>query len=587
MSAPNSNNTGNNRKKKPRLRIRKVSKTAVRKLVLRCVVAVILLALLLGLWFGLAWPAFKNHQEKKFITLAEQAWENGDYNTATLSARNALKNNKASIPASKMMIRLAERSRSTRTLNWRARLVELEPNLENKLLLASTALKIQSFPYPTTQQILEEVQSEAENDVSYHMLAGELALKSKDFAKAEKHYQRTVELEPENDVHKMNLAGVQINSSNTNLVLEAEQSLISLRESPRIGEYVLRTLVSKSLATADLESALNYSNQLLAGERSAFGDQLLHLTILKNQNSSEFIPYLSDLKKSATENPSYAYLLASWLRLNDKSAEALTWLSGLDEKIQTTLPVPLAIADCLLENQNWQALIHLLEDTDWRGQDYMRLAILAKATRETQKDMAFQDLWNKSVQATRYQLQFLTTLARLSASWNWQEESKQVLWDILQRYPDQSWPIDVLYRNYIASKNTPGIYRIYRVMLKRKPDNLIFKNNVAMIALLLNTDTQEAHKLASEVYESDPKNAGYLSTMAFSLHLQGKTTQALEMFRNVPEASRKNPVLAPYYAIILAAYGERQEAKAYFKLMDESKLLPEEIQMFRNSMESL
>ena len=67
----------------------------------------------------------------------------GDYRNASLSARQTLRANPRNLEACDIMADLAERSRSPYALDWRGRIVELAPTIQNKLLLASAALRSQ------------------------------------------------------------------------------------------------------------------------------------------------------------------------------------------------------------------------------------------------------------------------------------------------------------------------------------------------------------------------------------------------------------------------------------------------------------
>ncbi len=104
----------------------------------------------IGLWFYVR-PAYKRHRETQAIAQARSFLAKGDYRNASLSARQALRMNSLDLEACQIMADLAERSRSPYVLDWRRRIVDAAPTVENKLLLASSALRCRPHPIPWRQ----------------------------------------------------------------------------------------------------------------------------------------------------------------------------------------------------------------------------------------------------------------------------------------------------------------------------------------------------------------------------------------------------------------------------------------------------
>jgi predicted Zn-dependent protease len=67
-----------------------------------------------------------------------------------------------------------------------------------------------------------------------------------------------------------------------------------------------------------------------------------------------------------------------------------------------------------------------------------------------------------------------------------------------------------------------------------------------------------------------------VATYAYSLFLQGKTSEALELMRKLDRADLEKPAIAVYYGYFLAAAGKTQEAEDYLTLAATGTLLPEE-----------
>src|SRR5262245_4135482 len=130
-------------------------------------IGLVVISLLLGIEY-IARPAYKRHKETRSIEQAKGFMAKRDYRNASLSARQTLQVNPNNLEACRIMADLAEMSQSPHLLDWRRRITALEPTTENKIRVASTALRIQGPPYPLTAQILEELGDSAKDVAAYH-----------------------------------------------------------------------------------------------------------------------------------------------------------------------------------------------------------------------------------------------------------------------------------------------------------------------------------------------------------------------------------------------------------------------------------
>src|SRR5262249_15736714 len=147
------------------------------------------------------------------------------------------------LEACRIMADLAEMSQSPHLLDWRRRITALEPTTENKIRVASTALRIQGPPYPLTAQILEELGDSAKDVAAYHAVAAELALKLNKVNDAADQFEQAIRLEPTNELHQLNLAVLRLPSTNASLASAAWATLEGLRSSTNVGALALRWLV--------------------------------------------------------------------------------------------------------------------------------------------------------------------------------------------------------------------------------------------------------------------------------------------------------------------------------------------------------
>jgi Tfp pilus assembly protein PilF len=246
---------------------------------------------LLGLWFY-ARPAYNQHRETRAVGQAKSYLAKGDYRNAALSARQALQVNPRNLEACRMMAELADRSHSPEALDWRRRIVELAPTVQNKLMFASIALRSQGPPYAFATQTLDELKESAGNVAAYHTVLAELALRLKQPAEAATQFEQASRLEPTNELHQLNLAVLQLQSTNAGAPATARATLERLRASTNVGAVALRWLIAESLGRDDFPTAARFSAQLLADPRSLPDDRLQYLSILQKSKNPEFSAYL-------------------------------------------------------------------------------------------------------------------------------------------------------------------------------------------------------------------------------------------------------------------------------------------------------
>jgi Tfp pilus assembly protein PilF len=542
----------------------------------RFIIAGIIVAVVLaGLWhFGR--PAYRRARETRALEQANKYLAKGDYANASLSARQALEFNPNNAEACRIMADLAEKARSPYVLDYRRRLVELAPTVQNKLLLASTALRVQEAPYPLAAQTLDDLKATAGNVANYHTVRAELALRLKQFDAAAAEFQQAIRLEPTNELNQLNVAVLQLQSTNASSLTTARATLERLRASTNVGPVALRWLVADSLGRNDLAAASKFSAELLADRRATLDDRLQHLTILQRSKNPDFQAYLSGLQRNALTNAPQVYGISSWMIGHNLTVEALTWLTNCPAKLRTEQPVPLAMADCYLSLKDWQGLDTWLQDQKWGDLEFLRFALLSRASGELRQRLAADADWRSAVRLAGDRLGPMTALLGMATSWGRTQAREDLLWQIAQRFPRERWTLTELERLCYTSGNTRGLNRVYTAMVSYSPTNFVAQNNLAATSLLLRTNMPDAHKLAKEVFEKHPDQPVVISTYALSLYLQGRSKDGLAAMQKLKPEDLASPSVALYYGLLLAANGETNKAGKYFDIAQKSSLLPEE-----------
>jgi predicted Zn-dependent protease len=464
-------------------------------------------------------------------------------------------------------------------LDWRKRIAEVDPSLNNKLMLAAAGVRYQAPPFPLTTQVLEELSATASNSVPFHLVSAEMALKLKCPELAESHIAAVASLQPTNSLYQLNLAVLRLQSTNAALAQAARTTLDQLRQNPDLALVALRSLVADGLRRGELTAARNYSDQLLVDARATPEDQLQHLSLLKQSQSPDLTSTLLSLQRASATNGPAIYGIATWMVGNGFVDDAFTWLQALPAAGRAQQPVLLALTDCYVAKADWAALDAFLEPQKWGELDFLRFAFRSRAAQQQNQPLGAASNWRSAVTQAGDRLGALSSLLQMAERWNRPADRENLLWRIVGRFPGQRWALHELERNYGTAGNTGGLNKVYEALFALNPNDPGLKNNLAATSLLLKLNQTRAYSQARELYESANTNAVFVSTYAFALHLQGKSADGLKLMQALPEAELQRPEIATYYAVLLCATGARDQAAAYFIAAEKAQLLPEERQL--------
>jgi hypothetical protein len=473
------------------------------------------------------------------------------------------------------MADLAQNVGSPALLDWRRRIADISSTPDNRLLLASTALRLQGPPYALTAQILDDLRAGATNLPAFHLVSAEFAMRLNELDKAQLHLEALARLEPTNELHQLNLATLRLASTNATLAADGRATLERLRQSTNLGALALHSLVANCLHRGDFTTAMAWSKLLVAHPRCTSEDHLQHLDLLLPGNGHEFASYLASLKQGAITNVARVRDLSLWLIQHDRAGEAIQWLTNLPPATRAQQPVPLAIAECYLALKDWPAVENFLIDQRWVELEFMRLAFLSQAALQ-QRGKSAQARWQSAVREAGDHLGRLAMLLNLTQAWKRSDDEAHLLWHIFERHPGERWTLRELARLYQGEGNTAGINKVFTALAGLNPKDLPAKNNVAATSLLLNRAVEKALALAKEVHTEKPEDPVFASTYAFALHLSGRTAEGLAVLGKLKPEALEDPSVALYYGVLLSAANESQKAKMFLELAQRAPLLPEE-----------
>ena len=417
---------------------------------------ILVLALVLAAWLGR--PAYRRYKEQRSLARAHSALQAGDYRNAVLALRQTLAANSGNREATRLMGDLAVEAQSPVALAWRRRGVELAPTLDNKILLVSAAMRVEKPPYPIAAQTLEELHATgADTNIAYHLVASQLAIRLNHAADAATHLEFLIRYDPTNRLHQLNLAALQLRSTNAATAARAKQELTALTSDLALGEHALRSLITDAMMDRRYDKADELSRLLLALPQPRFEDRLARLTVLHEAHSKQVAPWLAEVKAAAGTNAMRIAATVGWLNGHGQSKDALSWIGSLPPAVRATPPLPVAEVDCFVTLRDWSGLETRLSEQRWDDQEFVRLALLARALREQGRRELATAQWRRATAAAGARVEGLTVLSQLASSWSWNEEAEEVLWTIVRRAPWADWAWSSLVRNRLAVRDAAGL----------------------------------------------------------------------------------------------------------------------------------
>jgi tetratricopeptide (TPR) repeat protein len=547
-----------------------------------------------------SYRGYQTWKQSHGISMAKAYLARGDARNAMLALQQVLLANPRNLEGSRMMAQLLEAQPSKDSLDMatqlRKRVLELDPaSNEDSLALAKTALLAND--YLLLSNALAGVDEVGKKSAIYHNLAGMADVIARRPAEAEEHFSEAIRLDPSDQVPQMNLAALQLDLTNTLDMAEARISLQRIVAGSTNGNHrvqALRYLIADALRFTNSSTALELSQELLQQTNSAYKDKLLRLDVLgRFKKNDELKSTLALYRSEAATNVAMTSELATWQLFHFPATNTLVWLRQLPVQTRTNAAVQLLAATCLMQSGDWRELQRSAESENWDdpehpwiNHDYLRHAYIARSLREQGLTEAATAEWNvavKSVNSLRYleaQKIALKSLFELAAEWHWNHEATDILWTVVNQYPDEWWAFPVLENVLMLEGRTQSLLQLLETMHKLMPNNVVINNDLASCAMLLGDQKSKPYDLALEVYNKAPQNPACASTYAFALYQQGKYADALKVMQQLNPKDLKASSIAIYYGLILKANGNKAEAKASLDRVIKAKLLPEEQQLY-------
>jgi hypothetical protein len=551
--------------------VRKIERIYFR-LVLGIVGGIVLVALL-------GWGALRAYhawQERHLVGRAAGFLSGGNLKTAALSARRALQLNAQSVDATRMMADIAERTGDGTELAWRRQVHDLAPEaIDDALALVRAALRANDLPL--AERTLQGLGATADRTAAYHAARGRLAEMRNKPAEAETHWARAAELAPQDTGYQVQLAMVQLGSTDPAKRDAALASLERLRADPKQRAAATRALIiDGGTRGADPQRLRALASDLQSYPDAVFSDRLIYGEILRQLRDPAYPDYAAKLETDALANAADLAGLLTWMTGSGNVADAVRFAGTVPPEMAAKWPVPLALAEAFAKAEDWAGVQRIAGDKNWAAYEFLRNAYLTRAFRGEGRQLEADQRWAQAQKEAAPQPQAVLLLARTVSGWGWQKETIDLLWMLTKAQETRLEALQLLYQHYAKNADTGGVYRVLLQSTEITPEDLTMQNNLAQVSLLLEADPERARKIAAELVRKEPGNAAFVSTYAFSLYARGDFEAARKAMETLTPEQLEEPSIAAYYGIVLAAAGEKEKARAYLARGAEAFLLPEE-----------
>jgi tetratricopeptide (TPR) repeat protein len=535
--------------------------------------ALIGIFLLIGVFWG-THDLYVRWQEKRLVRRAMFDIEHGNERDASLAARSILEMKPSSARAARIMAQLAERGGERSALDWRRKVVQLDPHsVDDALALVRCAVQFSDIP--TAELTLVAVDENSRNTASYHEASALVAQFKHQDEKAEAEWNEALRLRPDDKSLQLQLGMLRLRANEPKRRAAGEAMLTALRSDLGERSAATRALINTGVRRKeDPRKLMELARELQAYPEATWNDRFVYLDFLHGLQDPQFSAYLTELEKIAPNKASSLAALLSWMAMNNLSLLALDYSKSLPAASLQNWPVPLALADAYVRLRDWQNLEAGTAKANWGRFEFLRHAYLARALREQDKPAAAEHEWSAAVKDATSS-ESLVLLIQPVSEWGWENETTDLLWALSKRPEKQKDAFVALYQHYAKTMDTQGLYRVLVRLSELDSTNLNIQNNLAQVSLLLNANPEKARRSAADVYHKSPTNPAYMTTYAYSLLTQGNAKEALRIMSSLSEEQLSDPTIGAYYGICLAVNGD-QKARTYLDFSKQANLLPEE-----------
>jgi Flp pilus assembly protein TadD len=263
--------------------------------------------------------------------------------------------------------------------------------------------------------------------------------------------------------------------------------------------------------------------------------------------------------------------------------QAVAWLQALPVELSSSVVLRAARFEAHIAARQGRECADWLGSEDWGPDDHLRLALLTRVQLALGRQDLGEAAWAEAVEKGGRTPRGRRALWQTATESGWRDKALAMLRLSASAPTDRQWALTLLFDHYSRIPDSTNMLAVSREMLAVNPEDTMIRNNVAALSLLLKDDMEKGHRLARLAWAERSKDPAILATYGYSLFLQGKSEDALEMFERIPPQFAAHPSIAVYYAAVLAANGQMKKAQPFIKVADGGNILPEERELLADT----
>ncbi len=262
--------------------------------------------------------------------------------------------------------------------------------------------------------------------------------------------------------------------------------------------------------------------------------------------------------------------------LAQQSAPA--WLSLLSADVRTKATTDMQLADSLYAAGDWNGFYDLLRAGNWKGEEYLRSALLAYALRVRGDKSGSDNQWDLALATADRDPLRVKNLQALATQWGWAPERLETLNLLFERKPTDRVLLAELLHYYRDAGRTPDLVRVLGLYISGTPETTDEAVTHAYYSMLLDSNLAYAHVVARNAFEVAPGDPMRRLVYVFSLWKQHRAAEAMPLLAPVKAGEDTGVVpLELVRATIQAQLGVGEAARISLAEFKTTSALPEEV----------
>ena len=466
----------------------------------------------------------------------------------------------------------------------------LESNRDRRkdYLQRIVGVRLEQGRIPEATAALEAVQKEYPTDPEALASRAELRMatgKPEEMRKAVAEFNNLVKQAPDNNQIRYSLCRADRQLGQNIDARACFQEI--LRRDPK-HRNALREMADLEIRDQKPDEALQYAERLLELDPNNVGARLVRTSAWALRG--RFSEVRGELRRLTVENPNLAepWLQTATLNLDEKHyAEAERIFHNLSVSAKNDIrPIKGLVAVYLAQAQPGRALAVVRQQAKQSDTLEMRTLLAATAAQAGDFDLAL-ETFQKLASDFPEDADYPTQIGEL-----YQQKGQLDLASGSFQKAQQLAPNDPLVSARLGNAlglagRYPEAVAAYRQCLKLRPDDPLFMNNLAWHLAWAETNLDEAATLVQHALQKAPENPDFKDTLGIVYLKSKKLNDALQVFQALATKFPDRPVFHTHLAMVLAALGRQQEAKAQLETALRDKPSVSEAAEIRRLLDSL